>query len=219
MQIPPAAITHIVMLAGITPRPMDSKPETSPASPRPVSRKPRKSSGKLISSRMLGMYQVTSMKPMRADRHVDEENPAPRIVRHDEAADRRPDHRTQHRGHGQIRHRGDQLGFGDGLQNDQAADRDHHGAAEALQNTRGDQLRQRLRQSAEHRASREDDDRGAEDRARAESIRHPSADRNEDGEAQQVGGDREVELDRILAERLGHRGQRGRDDRRSRASP
>ena len=54
----------------------------------------------------------------------------------------------------------------------------------------------------------------AEDRARAESIGHPAADRNEDGEAQQVGGDREVELDRIFVQRPGHRGQRGRDDRR-----
>jgi hypothetical protein len=64
MQMPPAAITHMMMLAGITSRPIDSKPETSPASPRPVSRKPRKSSGKISSSRMFGMYHVTSMIPI-----------------------------------------------------------------------------------------------------------------------------------------------------------
>ena len=64
MHMPPPAITHMIIPAGITPRPIDSKPKTSPASPRPVSRKPRQSSGTIKSSRMLGMYQVTSMTPI-----------------------------------------------------------------------------------------------------------------------------------------------------------
>src|SRR5208283_1509957 len=86
----------------------------------------------------------------QTDRHVDEKNPAPRVIGHDEPADRRPDHRTQDGGHSQIGHRGDQVGPGDGLQNDQTADGDHHGSAKALQDTRSDHLRQRLRQSAEY---------------------------------------------------------------------
>ena len=64
MQIPPAAITHMMMLAGMTLRPIDSKPMTNPASPRPVSRKPRKSSGNVTSSLMLGMNRITSVIPI-----------------------------------------------------------------------------------------------------------------------------------------------------------
>ena len=64
MHRPPAAITHMMTLAGITPRPIDSNAETIPASPRPVNRKPRKSSGKTLLSRMSGIYQVTSMMPI-----------------------------------------------------------------------------------------------------------------------------------------------------------
>ena len=63
-----------------------------------------------------------------------------------------------------------------------------------------DELRQRLREAAEDRAEGEHDDRGAEHGARAEAVGHPAAERDEDGEAQQIGGDREIEPQRVFAE-------------------
>ena len=48
----------------------------------------------------------------------------------------------------------------------------------------------------------EDDDGGAEHGARAEAIGDPAADRDEDREAQQIGGDGEVEVDRVVVEAL-----------------
>ena len=100
------------------------------------------------------------------------------------------------------------------LQHDQTPDRHHHRAAEALRDARGDQLVQRMRDAAQNRADGEDDDRGAKNGARAEAIRHPSADRNEDREAQQIRRDREVEANRILVHRMRDGWERGRNHRR-----
>ena len=52
---------------------------------------------------------------------------------------------SEQRRHGQPGHRGDQLLLGRGAQQDQPADRHHHRAADALQDPRADQERQRCR--------------------------------------------------------------------------
>ncbi len=62
---------------------------------------------------------------------------------------------------------------------------------------------------AEDRAEREQADRGPEHDPRAETVGDLAARRNEDGEAEQVGGQRHVHVQRVGAERARHRGQRG----------
>ena len=76
------------------------------------------------------------------------------------------------------------------------------------------ELRQRLDERATERPEREDHDRRAEHRSGAEAVREPTRERDEEGQAQQIGRDREVEAQRALAEVARDRGQRGRDHRR-----
>ena len=101
--------------------------------------------------------------------------------------------------------------FAHGPQQYEAADRHHQGAAHPLQDARAHQFGQIHRHAAGDRAQGEDDNRQAEDAARAKAVRGPAADRDEDGEAQQVAGDRDVEAQWALAERTGDRRQRRRN--------
>ena len=100
----------------------------------------------------------------------------------------------------------------------QAADRHHHGAAHALQDAREPNPAASLSDAAEDRAEREDDDRGAEDVARAETVGDPAAGRDEHREAEQVRGHRHIHPHRIVAECLRHGRQRGGDHVESRFS-
>ena len=59
--------------------------------------------------------------------------------------------------------------------------------------------------------SDEDDDRDAEDALGAEPVGHPAADRDEDGERHEIGGQRQLQRDRAGADIGGDRRQRGRD--------
>ena len=54
----------------------------------------------------------------------------------------------------------------------------------------------------------------AEDALGAEAVGHPAADRDEDGERDEIGGQRQLERDRAGADIVGDRRQRGRDDGR-----
>ncbi len=73
---------------------------------------------------------------------------------------------------------------------------------------------ERTRHGAGDRADDEDADRGAEDALGAVAVGHPAADRNEDGERDQIGGERQLQRDRAGADVVRDRRQRGRDHRR-----
>jgi len=100
------------------------------------------------------------------------------------------------------------------LQQDQAADRRHHRAAEPLHDAHQQQHRQVRGNSAERRASRENRNCRAKHHAGAEPVGDPAAQRDEHREAQQVGRDHQVEAQRIGAETFGHVGDRDGDHRR-----
>ena len=94
-----------------------------------------------------------------ADRHVDVEDPPPRPVLRDVAADERPgDHGQHHRGH-HVAHVLTALAGRDHVA-DGGDGADHQAAgAEALQRAEGDQLVHRVRQAGQGRADQEEHDR------------------------------------------------------------
>ena len=148
-----------------------------------------------------------------ADRHVDPENPAPVEIGGDEAAERRAGDRAEERRHGEIGHRADEVALLHAAQEHEPPDRHHHRSAKALEDARGDEGRQRRRGAAQDRAEGEHDDRAAEHGPRAEPVGDPARGGYEDGERQHVGGQRQLEDDRVLVQIERDRGQRGRDDR------
>ena len=89
------------------------------------------------------------------DRHVDEEDPAPTDVRHDQPAEHRPQCRgSQRRDHDHRRRPGSLRRWERPEQHGQP-DRRQHAAADALDDSEGDQLTDRLRRAAQQRSARE----------------------------------------------------------------
>ncbi len=145
------------------------------------------------------------------DWDVDQEDPVPGDVGGDEAADRRAEQRSDQSGEGDPDHGIDQLALVGAAHQDQARHRRHHRAAHALHDARDHELGQRVRQRAADRAQHEHGDRAAEHGAGAEAVGGPAADRDEHREREQVGGDRELERERVRADVGGDRGERRRD--------
>jgi hypothetical protein len=69
-----------------------------------------------------------------------------------------------------------------------------------------------LAEPAQHRGAGEYGDRGGEYAPCAEAIRHPAADRNDDGKSERVGHYADVQTDRIGAEGSRHLRERRHDD-------
>ena len=88
----------------------------------------------------------------KPDRNVDQEDPVPRRVGRDEAADRRADHRTDQSRHRHPGHGIDELALVDRAHQHEAADRRHHGAAHALHDAGDHEILQRRRHRASDRA-------------------------------------------------------------------
>jgi hypothetical protein len=154
--------------------------------------------------------------PEEPDRDIDEEDPAPVEIGRDEAAERRADYGPDHRRHGQIRERRDELALRDAAQEHEPADRNHHGAADPLQEARRHESAERPRRRAGERPRHEHAERGPKNGAGAIAVRHPAAHRDEDREADEIGGQRQLQRDRVLVEAFGDDRQRGRDDGRIR---
>ncbi len=83
----------------------------------------------------------------------------------------------------------------------------------ALQEARDHETAERIGERAADRADHEDRQRDAKHVARPEAVGGPAARRNEDREREQVRGDGELERERIGAEIVRDRRQRGRDHR------
>ena len=194
------------------PRPIMLRPAIRLRRPTPDRTNPLKSKRGTASSRKFSMNLSDSSDAENADRHVDPENPAPMEIGGDEAAERRTRDRADQRGHGEIGHRVDEIALRRGAQQHEPPDRHHHRAAQPLEHARGDQRRERRRGAAQDRAEGEDDDRAAEHRARAEAVGDPAGGGNEHRERQHVGGQRELEDDRVLMQVERDRRQRGRND-------
>src|SRR5471030_1067838 len=147
-----------------------------------------------------------------ADRDVDEEDQAPVQIGGDEPAEQRPHGGAEHGGQREVVHRADEFGAAYRAEDDDPADRHHHRAAYALDESRERERDQRGGRRAQEGAGDKDADSETEDRARAEAVGDPAADRDEDPEAEHITGDGDLQRDGVPAESFGHFGDRGDDD-------
>ena len=131
-----------------------------------------------------------------ADGNVDKKDDAPVEIVDDEAAGDGSEHGADESGDGDRGHGSDELGFGEGADDGEAADGHHHGASAALEDAEGYEDVDVGGDAAEKRAEAEQADGGGEDAAGAEAIGHPAADGDEDGEAQGVAGEHGLHAER-----------------------
>ena len=115
-------------------------------------------------------------------------------------------------GNSQVIERGYQFVLPHAPHNHNPSDRHHHGAADTLHEAHGNKKEQGMREPAQHGTDHEHRNGAAEDYPAPETVRHPSGDRNEYRQADQVGGQAQFEQDGIFMKvRRDHR-QRGADD-------
>ena len=189
------------------------KPKTSEDRPRAVSRKPGTSSGGTLFRRGIRHQARCHGNAQQADGHIHPEYPAPVEIGGDEAADGRPHQRAQKGRNGEPGQGVHQLRFGNLPQDDDASHRHHHGPAQALQGPRRNEPAERLRRPAGDGAQHEDGNGGAEHMLGPETVGTPAADRNENGETEQIGGEGQFQHDGVRAQVGGDGGKRRGDHR------
>ena len=148
----------------------------------------------------------------RADRHVDEENPAPARLVGDVAAERRPQHRRDDGGDGRDAESRAALGRREGVEDDRLLIGLHPAAKEALRQTEDDELRQTAGYAAQKRAHREHADADQEIALAAQEIAEPAGDGEHDAVGDEIGGQRPCRFVRARRETAGDMRQRHIDD-------
>ncbi len=147
-----------------------------------------------------------------ADRHVHVEDPAPRETRDEEPAEQRARHRRNREDGADQAHVAAALARRDDVGDDRLR-ADHEAAgADPLQRAKADQLVHRLRETREHRAGEEDQDRDEKDGLAPVHVAELAVDRRRDRRGEQVGGDDPGEMVEP-AEVADDGRQRNRDDR------
>ena len=106
----------------------------------------------------------------------------------DEAADDGPEDRPEQDRHADQRERPSDALRAGALRDQRESDRNEHAAAEALQDTEGDQLAGRRRQRAQRRADGEQRDRGDPGPLGAEALGDPARERDHRRQRQQIAG-------------------------------
>ena len=187
-----------------------------PAKAMPVRTKPEEvDRPRRCAARSCGRNCVASEDAEDADRHVDPEDPVPAEIGGEEPAERRAGERADQRRDGQPGHGRDQLVARRGADQHQARDRRHHRAADALQEARQHEGRAANCEKAQQiEPTTKTTMATRKTLRRAEPVGHPARDRDEDGERHEIGGQRQLQRDRLGADIGRDRGQRGRDHRR-----
>ena len=135
-----------------------------------------------------------------ADRQIEIKNRSPRKDRSSETRRRSAHGRPDHRRDRHPVHCRDEVRARKAAQQDQAADRRHHGAAKPC-STRMTSIIGRLVDNPHRADPAAKIAIAAQNTTRAaEAVGDPAADRDEDGEAQQVSGDHQIEPQRTFAE-------------------
>ena len=149
----------------------------------------------------------------QADRQVEEENPAPARIGGDEAADRRPKHGADHRRHAHRRASCTSPPLPTARNSTSRPTGTIIAPPRPWKTRQSANSTHTVAEAAQHRAEGEDSDRRAEDSARAEMVGEPAADRNEYGQAEDISGDADREMDRRRPEIDRHLRQSGGDHR------
>ena len=156
--------------------------------------------------------EVDEDEANEADGDVEEEDEAPVEVVDDEAAGDGAEHGCHQCGDGDKAHGAKEVGFGEGADEGETADGDHHGAAHALEDSAGDERVDVGGETAEERAEGEDANGGGEDAAGSELVGYPTADGDEDGERESVAGEHGLHAEGADVERGGDGGDGGVED-------
>ena len=146
-----------------------------------------------------------------ADRQVDVEDPAPRQVVGEDAAEQRSRDAGHDEDHLDVALVAAALARRDDIADDRHGQGHEASGARALQRAEGDELAEAAGRAAQRRAGEEDEDRRDEQRLAAEEVAGSTPQRHRDRRAEQVGGDDPRQLV-DAAEVADDRGQRGGDD-------
>ena len=133
------------------------------------------------------------------DGNIHPEYPAPVKISGDEPADGRPHQGADEGWNGKPGQGIHQLRFWNLAQDDKAPHRHHHGAAQPLQGARRNEPAQRLGIATGDGAQHEHRNGGAKNMLCAETVGAPAADRNENREAQEIGGESQLQHDGVGA--------------------
>ena len=87
---------------------------------------------------IIGKMQINQDQAGDPDRQIGEKDESPVEISDDQAADDGPEHGADQSGYGDEAHGADEFGSGESSHQGEAAHRDHHGAAAALQHATGD---------------------------------------------------------------------------------
>ena len=148
------------------------------------------------------------------DGQIDKKDNAPMQVAHDQPTGDGSEHRAHQSGDGDEAHGADEFRLGKGPHEGEPADGHHHGSAAALQDAAGDENGEIASQTAEQRPQGEKPDGAGKYPARAETIRHPSADRNEDRQTQGITGQHRLHAEGSNRQCPGDGGDGGIENRR-----
>ena len=120
-------------------------------------------------------------------RQVDEEDPVPAGILHQQAAQWRSHQRPHQTRHSHQIHGGHQLAARHQLEHSQTPYRQHHGPTHSLQHTGKNQLLQIGRERAAQRAGSEEGYRPEQSPAQTEPIGNPATGGQHDGHRQHIG--------------------------------
>src|SRR6185437_7455788 len=170
--------------------------------------------GRSIILAKVGQAEVDHDQAEEADGNVEKEDDAPVEVIDDEPASYRTEHGADQGGDGDETHYANEFMFGEGADQCETADGNHHGAAAALEHTAENKLVDIGGNAAQQGAKREDADGGGEDVASAEAVSHPAADGDKDGKGESIAGQHCLHGQGGHAEGFGYDGDAGIEDRR-----
>ena len=124
------------------------------------------------------------------DRHVDQEDPVPRVVVDEVATEDGAEDRAEQHRHAEDGHQATHPGRAGRAGHDRHAERHEHAAAETLQEAEADEHVDRGGRGAQHRAEREEQQRRHVEALGAEPVGRPAGERDDHGQRQRVGDDR-----------------------------
>ncbi len=141
--------------------------------------------------RAVGRQDTPGVEDRRGtDRHVDEEDPVPRVVVDEVAAEDRAEDRAEEHRHPEDRHQAAHPRRTGRARHDRHAERHEHAATEALEGAEADEHPDGGRHRAQRRTQREQEQCRHVEALRPEPVGRPAGERDDGRQGQGVGGDR-----------------------------